>query len=476
MKLKNIALKGLFWMTSNMSSLFILSFVKVFILARYLSADEIGILSILIFLNSLFVIISELGVGNVIVRQQETSNVILSSLFWLRFIMSIFLYIILFYLTWIIANFYNEPRLEFLIKISAISSIFMNISDFFRVICQKNLNFKIIAMISIFSEIIGLILVYFLLINGYGLYAAIIGILVTASLSGLFYFIHSSIYGLLPRFVIDLSFIILYLKPSSYQMSEKLFNYFSSNLDKILIAKFLGMGALGIYELAWKLMIAPVRQLNPIIHNVSYPIYSKIKDNKLKQEIYINIIKFIGLITIPLFTYIFVNPNLVILILYGEGWGKVAEILLPLLIVGAVKTLTNPTGAYMMSNNRFDLTFNWNVLSFAILISCLLISLYLAPSLENVSLTVLIANIIIGFIIHKQVASHSNLNYFPIIKNTVTTITLAVLCIIIAHTFINFATINNDNVKIIFAITYFFLYFVSVYILNYTKIKSFLRN
>src|SRR5712691_7787785 len=59
-----------------------------------------------------------------------------------------------------------------------------------------------------------------------------------------------------------------------YQMGERVLNFANSRLDQVLIGIFIGPHALGLYSLAWNLVLQPVTRLNPVLTRVAFPVFS----------------------------------------------------------------------------------------------------------------------------------------------------------------------------------------------------------
>ena len=72
------------------------------------------------------------------------------------------LYFLLYLITPIISDFYNEPSLDFLIKILGISIIINSIGLQFRTIETKNMTFRSISIIDIIASVISLVFAIFL--------------------------------------------------------------------------------------------------------------------------------------------------------------------------------------------------------------------------------------------------------------------------------------------------------------------------
>ncbi len=63
-------------------------------------------------------------------------------------------------------------------------------------------------------------------------------------------------------------------KFSAYQYMFNIINYFSRNLDKILIGKYMGMSSLGYYEKSYRLMMLPLQNITHVFTPVIHPIFS----------------------------------------------------------------------------------------------------------------------------------------------------------------------------------------------------------
>jgi O-antigen/teichoic acid export membrane protein len=60
-----------------------------------------------------------------------------------------------------------------------------------------------------------------------------------------------------------------------YQMGERTIYYWSSNIDYVLIGRFLGPEQLGLYTIAYQLVVMPVSRLAPVLTRVAFPVFAK---------------------------------------------------------------------------------------------------------------------------------------------------------------------------------------------------------
>src|SRR3954462_5075405 len=105
--LKNRVVTGLFWTFGERIITQGISFVLSIILARILMPSEFGVLAlILVFINIANVFVST-GLGEALIQKKDSDESDFSTMFYCSFVVSVFLYVILFFLAPYIVAFYN---------------------------------------------------------------------------------------------------------------------------------------------------------------------------------------------------------------------------------------------------------------------------------------------------------------------------------------------------------------------------------
>ncbi len=87
---------------------------------------------------------------------------------------------------------------------------------------------------------------------------------------------------------------------SSYIFLSEFINYFSRNLDKLIIGKMISADALGYYEKSYRLMQMPLHNVSSVIYPVLQPVMSNLQDNmKEMAEKYTKIVSVIAMVSFP---------------------------------------------------------------------------------------------------------------------------------------------------------------------------------
>jgi len=146
-------------------------------------------------------------------------------------------------------------------------------------------------------------------------------------------------------------------------MGERSINYFSANVDTILIGRLLGAEVLGLYTVAYQLIITPVKRINPILTRIAFPVFAKIQDNNPSLVSgYNQMIKFLGYLSCPLLIGLAVTAPLLIPALFGDGWEQTIFLVQVLSVVGILRALSNPSGSLLLAKGYANIGFYWNLL------------------------------------------------------------------------------------------------------------------
>ena len=295
---KRKVLNSTIWSGVERFSTQIIQFLFNVLIARILLPSDYGIVAML----GIFLAVSQCfvysGFSSALIRKNNRSEVDFSTVFYYNLFVSIFLYLILYLLSPIIANFYHQPLLVKILRISGLALIINAISGVQHAKLSIALDFKARAKIAmtcaIVSGSIGLILAY----QKCGVWA-----LVTQSLSYTF-----------------LCCVLLCLKVRwrplfvfSYRSFKELFGFGSkilasslidtlyNNLYSLVIGKIFTPKALGLYSRADSLAQFPSINITNAIQNVAYPALCSIKDNKIHlKSAYIKMLRMSAFIVFPL--------------------------------------------------------------------------------------------------------------------------------------------------------------------------------
>ena len=170
---KSKVLKSFLWKFLEKCSVQITTFIVTIVLARILTPDEFGIIAIIIIFVNLANVIVEGGLTAALIQKKEADDIDFSTIFTSSLILSILLYIILFFLAPYISGFYDDNELIPIIRVLSLIVIPSSINSVQKAFISRYLLFGkmfVCAFIAVFiSGIIGLIMAY----KGLGVWALV---------------------------------------------------------------------------------------------------------------------------------------------------------------------------------------------------------------------------------------------------------------------------------------------------------------
>ena len=159
------------------------------------------------------------------------------------------------------------------------------------------------------------------------------------------------------------------LKFGRYYLSIELLKTARLNLDNMIIARLLGMEALGIYYFARNAGLGFSLTLINAINSALYPNLCDVKGNieKLKRRFTRNL-KQIAFIAVPLISLQAGLAFIYVPIVFGEQWLNAIPILTLLCLSALPRPLSESASALALASGRIELDFKWNLIFTAVFV------------------------------------------------------------------------------------------------------------
>ena len=361
-KIKEKAFSGIRWTGLSTVAGAILQILKISILARFLSQEDFGLMALAMVVISFSQTFADGGVSNAIIYRQDITDKQLSSLYWLNVLVGFAVFVLILVFTPFFSSFYSEPLLNIILPITALTVLFQSFSFQYRAIFEKELMFNKLAKIELLSRFVSFVVAVFLAYEGFGVFSLVYSVVAMYFLEAvLIVFEGFKIHR--PEFYFSFKDIKFFVKFGSFQLGERITNYFSSQIDIILIGKILGTGDVGVYSVMKQLVMRPAYILNPIITRITFPVMSKFQDdiNQLKN-IYLKTVKYVASVNFPVYTLMIVLAPEIVYIFLGERWLEYTTIFQLLSVYYMFRAIGNPVGSLLLARGRPDIEFYWNIL------------------------------------------------------------------------------------------------------------------
>lgn len=402
---RSVALNGGIWTGISTAVTLVATFARVMILTRFLEKSDFGVVSIINMVIGLCTTFTDLGFASVIMCRQKLSLREFSSLYWLQFIFFAIIYVLLFSLSPLISSFYDEPMLSVLIPIASLTVIFQAIGKLYDSVLQKQYQFKSLAFRGIFSNLASLFVAIILAYFNYGVYSLVI--------STLFQILIFNVWNITSGYKIQrVAFVFSYkevlplLKIGVFQTGTRILDYISSKLDVMIIGKFLGIEALGIYDLAKELVFRFVDFIRTVVSKVALPILanSNTDDESVKRK-FLMLTKVVASLCIPICITVAVFSESIVYIVYGANYVDTAPIVSIFAIVTMFTSIMSFFDMLGVAKGRTDLNFYNTIARISITIPIIAVSSTI--SVLAVALGQLLATVIMAGLFWQIVVNHT---------------------------------------------------------------------
>lgn len=434
MSIRKQLITGVFYSAIAKYTGIFISLIVTAILARLLSPDEFGIVAVATVIITFFGIFTDLGISPAIIQNKELTEKDLSNIFSFTIFGGILLSVLFFISSWIIGNYYKNETLITICQLLSINLLFSALNIVPNALLYKDKLFRYIAIRSLIVQLIGGFLSVIAALADAGLYALIINPI----FSSIFIFIIS--YRKKPQQIsltLGLDSIKKILTFSSYQFLFNVINYFSRNLDKLLIGRYMSMGALGYYEKSYRLMMLPLQNITHVISPVMHPVFSEMQDDISKLAMsYERVIRILAYIGFPLSIFLYFTSTEITLMLFGNQWIKsIAPFQILALSVG-IQIIMSTSGSIFQAANDTKSMFICGLFSATLTISSLLVGIFVFKTLEAVSWSICIA-FSVNFIqcywmMYRFTFKHPFNN---LIKELISPLILSMLLFVVLHLF-----------------------------------------
>ncbi len=338
---------------------FILNIGSTVLLARLLLPNDYGLVAMVTSFTGFVLMFKDLGLSQAIIQKEEVNQHEVSMVFWLNVYVSIILAILVLLMGPALVAFYKEPRLMYITAAYALVALMGGISTQHAALLNRQMKFKIISRITIVASFVSLAVGMTMAWYGMG-YWALVAINVVST------FVQALLMWFMcnwrPQFLkIDKS-IKAYVQFGAGVTGFNIVNYFSRNLDNILIGKYIGAGPLGLYSKAYQLLMLPISQLRDPLNAVGTPAMSSLLNDKEKYRKYYNeYIFLLAFFSMPIVVFLFVCSKPIILLVLGPQWVDASIIFQLLAITAFIQPIASTRGMVMLTSGQSKRFFMWGV-------------------------------------------------------------------------------------------------------------------
>lgn len=328
---------------------FVLRIGGMMVLGRLLDPADFGLIGMITAITGVFTLLKEFGLSSAVIQRESVTPRQLSTVFWINVFVGALLTCVTAGLGPFLASFYHEPRLEAVASWLAVGFFLNGLGVQHSALMQRKMRFTAIAVIDTVSLLTSTAVGVGLALAGWGYWSLVyMNISVPLVQTACTWLVMRWIPGLPSR---DAGIGDL-MRYGGTVTVNGLVVYTGYNLEKVLLGRFWGAEAIGLYGRAYQLINIPTDNLNSAVGGVAFAALSRLQDEPVRFRSYF--LKGYSLVlglTVPVTIACATFSEDIIRVLLGPKWVAAAPLFRFLSPVILVFGIINPLGWILFACN-----------------------------------------------------------------------------------------------------------------------------
>lgn len=334
--LKGRSVRGGMVNVASQGAQFLIQSVATVALARLLTPADFGLVAMVSTVTGLAQGFADLGLSEATIQRKEISHDQVSTLFWLNAAIGAGLMLVAAVLAPVLGRFYREPRVVNITLLASLTFLFGGLRVQPDAILKRQMRFSAMAIRDVACYALAVPLAIAMAWRGAGYWAIV-------ALPLMLIFTQMALSWLMvgwrpgrPRRDAHVGSMIAF---GGHVAASYFIVNISRSADNVLIGWRLGAGPLGLYSRAYNLLMLPVRQLSAPTGSVAIPAFSRTQgDPERFARYYLRAVNLVMWVSAPIFGFLFVAAQPMIILLLGNNWREAAPVF-QILVISALGQL-----------------------------------------------------------------------------------------------------------------------------------------
>jgi len=313
------AVTGMMWVAWGSGAMALLKVIVLILLTRLLSPSDFGVVSAALIVIGLSLNFSQLGLGPALVQRPVLEPRHISTAFAASTLLGLAVGSIIWLSAPLIAQFFRMPQLTPVVHWLALVFPITGVATVPDSLLQRDLRFRVLANRDVVSYALGYGAVGIVLaLLGWGVWA-LVGAQVAQAIirTGILLAASSPVLRVRPDWT---SFREL-LGYGVGQSAGRMAIIVANQVDNLVVGRWLGAVALGIYSRAFQLMSVPTGLLGDVLDKVLFPTMARVQgDVRRLASAYLRATALLALVTLPVGVVAAVLAPDLVAVAFGPRW------------------------------------------------------------------------------------------------------------------------------------------------------------
>ena len=329
---------------------FVLRTASMMVLARLLTAEDFGLQGMVVVMTGFLALFRDAGLSAVTVQRDTVSHDQVSTLFWINVTVGVVLAAALALAAPVIAAFYRDARLTPICVVSACAFLVHGFSIQHYALLQRQMRFVTLGIVEIAAVAIGAAVGVGMALLAYGYWALVAMAVVTPLVTAIGCWVSLPWLPGAPRRTRGMRSM---LSMGGTLTLNSVVVYLGANTEKVLLGRYWGAEALGVYGRAYQLISLPADLLTSGVATVALPLLARLQnDSERLHRTFLKGYSVVVALTIPTTVSCALFADDIIEIMLGPKWNEavpVFRLMVPSILALA---LINPLAWLLIASGR----------------------------------------------------------------------------------------------------------------------------
>ncbi|MGO4805579.1 lipopolysaccharide biosynthesis protein [Arthrobacter sp. 2MCAF15] len=342
------------------------------VLARILGPQSYGVIAAATVYISLVALLLDQGLSAALVQRPDVSRRMAGATAMLNILVAVLLGVVTWWAAPWIAQFFGVAELEPILRLLALAVPIKALAITPRAMLSRNLALHRVGAADIAAAAAGCAAGIGAALAGAGPWSMVYQVVTTDLVCSALLLAANR--GPVPNFAFRT--VAPLLKFSVSVFATDCLAYFSRNLDNILVGRVLGVAALSLYGMAYRILVIPVQLIGQTVNRVMFPAFARAAGSPEKVAAsLVAATRLLAISAVPLMIFVAcAAPELVGLVL-GPEWLPAAGLVSVLAIGGARETVFYVTPSLMKGLGQSGLIVRYEILAAVVQVGGIVIGL-----------------------------------------------------------------------------------------------------
>ena len=262
---------------------FVLRLGSLMVLARLLDPKDFGLVGMVTAFTGVLNLFRDFGLSAAAVQRAKITEEQVSTLFWINIAVGAMLSLIMVAAAPAIAAFYHEPRLLWVSVVLASGFIINAAGVQHSAMLQRQLRFTTMARIDVLALAISVTIGILMALRGFGYWSLVATAVVPTIVTSVGLWTASAWLPGRPQRGTGMRSMLRF---GGTLTLNGIIVYIAYNLDKVLLGRWWGAQAVGLYGRAYQLISIPTDNLNYAAGEVAFPALARVQDDPVRLKRY----------------------------------------------------------------------------------------------------------------------------------------------------------------------------------------------